>query len=132
MNQVKTYIDKSNIDGIGLFAGEFILKGTLIWKFSGIDQKFTKKEITEMNLNAIEEDYLYRYAFGKNEDEIYWCSDYAKYCNHSPKPNTFGYPEQWALVDIHLGEEITCDYTEILSDEQLIMEEKEFDLNKGK
>lgn len=31
MNLVKTYIASSKIQGIGLFAGEFIPKGTKMW-----------------------------------------------------------------------------------------------------
>ena len=32
---VKTSIEDSPINGKGLFAGEFIPKGTIIWEFSG-------------------------------------------------------------------------------------------------
>ena len=41
---VKTYINKSKIHGFGLFAGENIKKGTVIWKFNPvIDRKFNRK-----------------------------------------------------------------------------------------
>lgn len=115
MNQVKTYIAESDIEGIGLFAAEFIPKGTLIWKFSGLDLKLTLEEIKSLNLNDIEEKYFFRYEFGK--DGIYYvCSDNAKYCNHSDSPNTYGYPEQYASYDIFIGNEITCDYGAINRD----------------
>jgi len=31
---IKTYLDKSPIHGIGVFAGEFIKKGTQVWEFN--------------------------------------------------------------------------------------------------
>ena len=31
---VKTYLDKSLIHGVGVFADEFIKKGTLMWEFN--------------------------------------------------------------------------------------------------
>ncbi len=113
MNQVKTYIDKSDIDGIGLFAAEFIMKGTLIWKFSGLDQEISKEQVKK--LNQLEYQYFKRYEFGK--DGLYiFCSDDAKFCNHSDNPNTNGYPEQYALRNIEIGEEITCNYGYINDD----------------
>ena len=43
---IKTKIQESRIHGIGLFADEFIPKGTEIWKFTpGFDMKFTREEI---------------------------------------------------------------------------------------
>ncbi len=123
MNQVRTYIDKSLIEGIGLFAAEFIPKGTLIWKFSGLDQQFTKEELGSKNLTDIEKSYFKRYEFGK--DDIYiFCSDDAKYCNHADEPNTYGYPEQYALKDIQTNEEITCNYGWINED----FDESEFNI----
>lgn len=116
MNQVKTYIDKSKIEGIGMFAGEFIAKGTLIWKFSGLDTKYTEQEIKKMKLTKLEQLYFKRYEFGIGEDLYIFCSDNAKHCNHSDSPNTKGYPEQYAVQDINIGEEITCNYGEINDD----------------
>lgn len=110
MNQVKTYIDKSEIEGIGLFAGEFIPKGTLIWKFSGLDTQYTEQQLKDLQLTELEKAYFKRYEFGIGEDLYIFCSDDAKYCNHSDNPNTEGYPEQYALRDINIGEEITCNY----------------------
>ncbi len=41
---VKTHLGKSKINGIGLFADEFISKGKVIWKFTpGFDFVLTKK-----------------------------------------------------------------------------------------
>ena len=43
---VKTKVLPSNIHGLGLFADQFVPKGTIIWKFTpGFDLKFTKEQI---------------------------------------------------------------------------------------
>lgn len=114
MNQVKTYIDKSGIEGIGLFAAEFIPKGTLIWKLSGLDQEVTNEKVKELRLSDVENHYYLRYSWGKGV--IIFCCDDAKYCNHSDNANTCGCHEQYALRDIEIGEEITCNYVEIHDD----------------
>ena len=127
MNQVKTYIDRSEIEGIGMFAAEFIAKDTLIWKFSGLDQKLTKEQVDDMRLTELEMSYFLRYEFGVDSDEFYFCCDDAKYCNHSILSNSYGYPEQYASIDIQIGEEITCDYRLINKD----FDEKEFEILKS-
>jgi len=46
MLQVKTYVKESKIHGNGLFAKEFIPKGTIIWKFdSRLDTKISEESI---------------------------------------------------------------------------------------
>lgn len=113
MNQIKTYIDRSNIEGIGLFAAEFIPKGTLIWKLDGLDQVFSKEEIEKINLKGIKDHYFKRYMFEMNEHYIF-CSDDARFTNHSNNSNTISSQMfQYAKNNIQIGEEITCDYSEI-------------------
>lgn len=117
MNVVKTYIDKDKYGGIGLFAAEFIPKGTLIWKFHPICDKIIPKGEMNFILNSVAypktvKDYLLRYTSEKDGHIIFYGDD-AKFCNHSKTPNTHGYPEQFASVDICRGDEITCDYSEI-------------------
>lgn len=111
MNIVKTYIDKSSIQGIGLFAAEFIPKGTKIWKLGPLDITYTSEEwnklILELPIPAVH--YLKRYSY--QEGDIYiLCGDDGKYVNHSYDPNTNG---DTAIKDIHPGEEITCNYYDL-------------------
>lgn len=113
MNQIKTYIDKSEIHGIGLFADEFIPKGTLIWKLGGLDYVFPKKKLEKMYLKDIQLKYFIRYAFEMNDHYIF-CADDARYANHSKDSNTISSRMfQYATKDIQRGEEITCNYREI-------------------
>jgi len=115
MNLIKTYIDKSSIQGIGLFAGEFILKGKKIWELNGFDLMLRERNYEYWIANMTEEQlkYIKRYIYFNDGDWIY-CSDDAKFKNHSKDPNTIvNKYDQYALKDIRIGEEITCDYSEL-------------------
>ncbi len=50
---VKTKIGQSKIHGIGIFAEQFIPKGTVIWKFmSGFDLKVSKEQLEKLSYPA--------------------------------------------------------------------------------
>lgn len=130
MNLIKTYIDRSNIEGIGLFVAEFIPKGTLIWRFTknfDIEISKNKFENIKKELTKIELDYILRYSFD-TENTIIFCTDDAKYCNHSYEANTGGIEKQIALKDINIREEITCNYKELNGDD---WNEEEFKILKS-
>ncbi len=131
MNLVKTYIDTDNFGGIGLFAAEDIPAGTKIWKFNPAVDKLWRSEGFHYILNhkkttEVEKNYLLRYTSEK-DGIVYFYGDDAKFSNHSKTPNTHGYPEQYASVDIKRGEEITCDYS-IFNDD---FSEEEFKILKS-
>lgn len=119
MNLVKTYIEKSNIEGLGLFAKEFIRKGDLIWKLHTVfDIKIPIEQFEGykdfLSISQIED--FKKYAFIKDNFLIY-CCDNAKFANHSNYPNTIStIDSQYAKYDIQIGEEITVDYGEIEDD----------------
>ncbi|MBI2056829.1 SET domain-containing protein [Candidatus Pacearchaeota archaeon] len=109
---VKTYLDKSKIQGIGLFADEFIPKGTLIWKFApGFDFVLTKKDLDK--LPEIAKVWVLHFGYyDANEGGYVICVDDARFFNHSENPNTDNPPEGWTVAnkDIHKGEELTHNY----------------------
>ncbi len=114
---VKTILAPSAIEGLGLFAGQHIPKGTIVWQFvPGVDALFDTAEIEK--LPEITQDICRRYAYYDQENGKYvLCADDARFENHSEDPNTTGvYPEgnpfgiDVATRDIQEGEEITCDY----------------------
>lgn len=113
MYLVKTYIEKSTIHGMGVFAGEDIAKGTLVWDFvEGLDQSFTQAQYDA--LADVAKKYLEYYGWWNN-GLIYKCGDHGSYTNHSDTPNTGNWPNthsmaEVALRDIKKGEEITSDY----------------------
>lgn len=113
MNLVKTYIDKSPIQGIGLFAGEFIPKHSLLWKLDYPDILLSDWEVDSIKKdeNKFKWNYLKKYIYKTSNGDWILCSDDARYTNHSNNPNTIVYIEdQYSLRDIQVGEEITCDY----------------------
>lgn len=114
---VKTYVDKSHIHGLGVFAGEDIPEGTKIWEFvKGFDQVIDVNDAAK--LPEIAQQYLDTYAYILNR-KWFLCGDHGIYTNHSDVPNTGpapgapeddGYGYEVALRDIKKGEEITSDY----------------------
>ena len=108
---VKTYLGKSKIHGMGVFAGERIAKHQKIWRFvEGFDRCFTPKQFAKLPKPA--RDYLKDYAY-RVDGEILFTVDNDHYINHSESPNTYlraGYTI--ARVNIPRGAEITNDYRE--------------------
>jgi uncharacterized protein len=112
---VKTYLDRSAIHGIGLFAGERIAKGTVIWRRSAvIDLLLGEEEIAALHPAAREQIEKYTYLDHMLRKFVL-CGDDARFFNHSEAPNCHDYPDEdggttVAARDIELGEELTSDY----------------------
>lgn len=108
---VKTYLDKSPIHGIGLFAGQFIRRGTKIWRFvEGYDRCYTPKQFARLPKPA--RDFLKSYGY-RVDGEILFTVDNDRHINHCDNANTYlksGYTI--ARRNIRKGEEITNDYRE--------------------
>ena len=115
---VKTYLEKSPIHGIGLFAAEPISEGTVVWRLDPrIDTLLDAAAIASLAppARAQIEKYTYldpvllRYVL---------CGDDARFFNHSDQPNCRDVPDQdggftVAARAIAAGEELTCNYAEI-------------------
>jgi SET domain-containing protein len=119
MLHVRTKIMPSSIEGIGLFADQFIRKGDLVWKFEpGLDITVSSERVGTLPSGA--RAYVRRYSYRNVVSRQYvLCFDDARYFNHSDTPNTRsilvpGEPESIdvAVRDIRPGEELTTDYTE--------------------
>ncbi len=106
---VKTYLGKSRIHGIGVFAGQSIRKGAKIWQFVfGFDRFYTRKKIAKLPKPARDYINLHGYQW---KTEILLSVDYDTFMNHSEKPNTdFHNGFVIARGNIRKGEEITNDY----------------------
>jgi uncharacterized protein len=113
MLQVKTYLDKSPIHGIGVFAAQEIQEGNLVWMFEPrIDKVLDINDLSE-NLTLIERQFIETYAyFDKQLNKYVLSADNDRFTNHSNDPNTFplSTSEVVACRDIHVGEEITINY----------------------
>ena len=108
---VKTYLDKSPIHGIGVFADERISKGTKMWRFvEGYDHCYSLKQFAKLPKQARE--FMKNYAY-RVDGEVLFTVDNDRHMNHADKPNTYlhnGYVI--ARRTIRKGEEITVDYRE--------------------
>lgn len=117
MFTIKTYLASSSIDGIGVFADEFISCGSVIWRFQdGFDVIVNDDKFA--GLPKIAQDWIIHYGYyNKSEGGYVLCMDNAKYTNHSVAPNMKAVDKPITVEtlsvttrDIHKGEEITEDY----------------------
>lgn len=124
MLYVKTKLGSSRIEGIGLFAGQFIPEGTLIWKFTeGFDLRIEKDDIYSIGSEPAREQFL-KYAYLNLRTMKYvLCFDDARFFNHSPTPNVIGVDAEneeeginIAIRDINEDEELTVDYNQYDAD----------------
>jgi uncharacterized protein len=98
-------------DESGVFATQFIPKGTLITVPSEVDQILSLEEVAAMPLS--ERTFLSEYAYLNNQGEYVLHHDNARYMNHSCEPNTLTVVDIdicIAVRDILANEEITEDY----------------------
>lgn len=117
---VKTKVAPSPVHGLGLFADQFIPKGTRIWEYSEVvDSRFDASRL--VGLTEQEQDELLKHSYLNPSSGLYVvCGDDARYMNHADDPNTedVGYDDGLvngegitvAARDIQPGEEIFSDY----------------------
>ena len=118
MLTVKTYLDKSDINGIGVFSSEKIRKGQIVWEyFPLVDITYTEKQWKSLKLNLTDSSFemINRYAY-KEQGQYIVCLDNAQFMNHSAQfqnvGNTPDLKSMYALKDIAEGQEILCNYFE--------------------
>ena len=127
MLRVKTYLDRSSIQGIGVFANEDIPCGTVVWEFNpAIDRQITSYEQLTLHMYGHELDkaYMKKYAYlDKQTDRLILSGDNDRFTNHSNNPNTRPNDagNMIAVRDIKINEEITANYYDIdkFADEKL-------------
>lgn len=115
---IKVKIKESKINGIGLFANQFIPEGTLIWEFKpGFDLRIDKAELDK--LPKVARDCYLKYCYLNPTTKKYvLCFDDARFFNHSDEPNCReekspdGEVEGITVAarDIQPGEELTANY----------------------
>jgi len=116
MLYIKTYIDKSPIHGIGLFAAEDIPKGTLVWQMHYLDMVLEKEDFEKLPKTA--QDFIRNHGdWDIRRQQITMSFDNDKFINHSFTPNLDDvYYEKtektYANRNILKGEEITINYYE--------------------
>lgn len=115
MLTVSSYVAPSAIDGLGVFAGEFIPGGSLLWNLNPKFDIFIYQGETE-GLPPHVQDFITRYSYPHLEmpGVLVVDSDNGRFMNHSLMPNTDFrvFDKGYALADIAQGEELTCNYYE--------------------
>ncbi len=115
---VKTKLESSKIHGVGVFANQFIKKGTITWRFDPkFDIYFTKKEVSKMP--KIKRELVKHFAFlSKQTGKYVYSLDNSRFANHSLNPNISntkilpGDKEICGMAkrNIKKGEEMTVNY----------------------
>jgi uncharacterized protein len=115
MLTVSTYVAPSAIEGLGVFAGEFIERGRLLWSLNPKFDIFVHHgELEELPPHV--QHFISRYSYPHLEmpGVVVVDADNGRFMNHTLTPNTDFriFDVGYALVDIAQGEEITCNYHE--------------------
>src|SRR3989338_5957015 len=100
-------INKSGIEGIGIFASRNFKKGEIVYSFPA------GKVVSSADIPSIPE-HEKRYLDKIGNDRFEIVEPQARYVNHSCDPNVMEKERTaYALRDIKKGEEITIDYDKI-------------------
>ena len=111
----RTFLAPSEIQGLGVFAGEFIPCGSQMWVLNPTFDILVQASELAM-LPAHMHDFVTRYSYPHLDMpgvRVLDCDD-GKFMNHSERPNTdfCVFDRGYALTDIAAGDEITCNYYE--------------------
>jgi len=85
MLKIRSYLATSKVHGIGLFAGEDIKEGAIVWEFNPfIDQMFSFRKFRTIcgSVNYFGLQHLYASSYKRN-DKYYYITDNARFINHS-------------------------------------------------
>lgn len=96
--------------GYGVFATEFIPRGTFLWVLDAFDRILTAAE--REALPPLLRQQVDRYAYQAADGDFVFCWDFGRYMNHSCAPASRGIGDAFeiAVRDIQPGEELTCEY----------------------
>jgi SET domain-containing protein len=115
---VKSHARASGIEGVGVFAGAPVARGTVVWRYlPPLDQAWSREAVRA--LPELQRRFIEKYGYWDTGVGAYvLCGDHGRFMNHSDAPNVVGhYPDgpgslgvDIATRDIAAGEEFTCDY----------------------
>ena len=108
--------------GLGVFATQFIPKGTIVYVVDGFDVKIGPKDPLLKDPNYQPIINRYSYTDEKGNRIISW--DHAKFVNHCCDCNTIstGYGFEIAIRNIYPGDEITDEYGALNIEEPMALE----------
>ena len=104
---INTYLDKSKIQGVGVFSKENIRRGQKIKESRPeFELRFDTTNMPKMPLSLA--NFIETHAYEDKKNEYVMGIDNEKYLNHSTNPSVDD--DGIALRDIKMGDEITVDY----------------------
>ncbi len=129
---IKTYLDKDEYGGRGVFSAEDIKKGEIVWQYDEATTRILSIEeyrsimATGGSIAETIRKYCYPCVLKNNKRVLMHDLDNGSYMNHSDTPNTgmitdpahphYNHREELniALRDIAKGEQLTYDYFEFI------------------
>jgi SET domain-containing protein len=112
---ISTYVAQSSIEGLGVFADEFVPSGSLIWSLNPKFDIFVH-EAEIGTLPPHMRGFIARFSYPHLDQPGYRVldADNGRFMNHTLRPNTDFriFDKGYGLMDIARGEEITCNYHE--------------------
>jgi hypothetical protein len=113
MMLVQTYVSSSPIEGVGVFSAEHIRKGQLICRLEpNFDALFKINDVAGWPPHM--DEFIRRYCYRHRDLLDTWVLelDNGRFMNHSDCPNTNfeAFYTGYAISDIEIGEELTCNY----------------------
>ncbi|WP_203293145.1 SET domain-containing protein [Maricaulis parjimensis] len=120
---VETYLSPSPLEGLGVYAAQFIPKGQLLWVLDrDVDILLSPAQIAERP--DVYKGFIRRYAYFDRTLGAYLLDgDHARFLNHADDPNLdFSAVDGsgCAARDIQADEEILCDYRQFMEDVVLL------------
>jgi hypothetical protein len=114
-------VQQSPIEGLGVFAAEFIRKGTVVWQFDpGVDKRHPVAWVSQQPAHV--QRFFASYGVKSLDQQTYYLAgDQTLFVNHSDRSNMAPDPAQLingeevvvATRDIQPGDEMTINYGEI-------------------
>lgn len=116
MLTVKARVKNSLIKnaGVGLFSGEFIGRGEVVWKKDITDIAVLKEEYEILKAEGLTE-WIETYGTEEQDGNWFIDADDFKYINHSKENENILFLDYIgvSLRNIDVGEELYCDYEKI-------------------
>jgi len=118
MLRVRTFLDRSAMHGIGVFASEDIAEGSVVWEYNSVlDMTFSPEQWAALMSGCSPEslEQIQRYTY-KEGGRYVLCTDNAQFMNHADMSsnvrNDRDVDVMYARKPIRAGEELLCDYRE--------------------
>lgn len=120
---VETYLSPSPLEGLGVFASQFIPKGQKLWQLDpAVDILLSPLQVAERP--EVYQGFIRRYAYFDRTLGAYLLDgDHARFLNHCDTPNLdFSAADGSGVAarDIQVDEEILCDYRQFMEDVVLL------------